>query len=117
MITYWTWSPEMPARSSAALMAKPPRFIAVKLLSAPESFPIGVRAPATMTEPGIETPLRCETCGFRAPGSRPPPVRSARIRLRVHTNRPRRCCRPRPRGEHLLVRVDLRVDRRDPGDP
>ena len=43
----------MPARSRAALMAKPPRSIAVKLLRAPDSFPMGVRAPATMTEPGI----------------------------------------------------------------
>src|ERR1700710_2612093 len=57
MITYWTWSPLMPARSRAAEMATPPRSIAVKLLRAPESFPMGVRAPATMTEPGIAEPL------------------------------------------------------------
>src|SRR5215472_16725727 len=35
-------------------MAKPPRSMALKPASAPESLPIGVRAPATMTEPGME---------------------------------------------------------------
>ena len=34
-------------------MAKPPRSMAVKLPSAPDSFPIGVRAPATMTASAI----------------------------------------------------------------
>src|SRR5919202_2981339 len=40
----------MPARSSAALMATPPRSAAEKSLSEPSSRPIGVRAPLTMTE-------------------------------------------------------------------
>ena len=34
-------------------MAKPPRSAALKLARAPLSFPIGVRAPATMYEPGM----------------------------------------------------------------
>ena len=34
-------------------MAKPPRSVAAKPPSAPESLPIGVRAPATITEPAI----------------------------------------------------------------
>src|SRR5579864_9663438 len=46
-----------PARSSAALMAKPPNSMAVNPLSAPDSFPIGVRAPATMTDPGMSGDL------------------------------------------------------------
>src|SRR3712207_4514545 len=50
MITYSTWSPEMPARSSAAFIATPPRSAAEKSLSEPSSRPIGVRAPLTMTE-------------------------------------------------------------------
>src|SRR5262245_58547324 len=43
----------MPARSRAAAMARPPRSVAGNEANAPESLPIGVRAPATMTEPGI----------------------------------------------------------------
>ena len=38
-------------------MAMPPRSMAVIDDSAPESFPIGVRAPETMTVPPIGTPL------------------------------------------------------------
>src|SRR5215510_5122040 len=34
-------------------MAKPPRSVALKPASEPESLPIGVRAPARMTEPAI----------------------------------------------------------------
>ena len=34
-------------------MAKPPRSAALKPASAPDSLPIGVRAPATMTEPAM----------------------------------------------------------------
>src|SRR6476469_4450522 len=36
-------------------MAMPPRSTAGKLFSAPDSLPIGVRSPPTMTDPGIET--------------------------------------------------------------
>ena len=50
MITYCTWSPPMPARSSAALMAKPPSSAPEKVFSEPSSRPSGVRAPATITE-------------------------------------------------------------------
>ena len=50
MITYSTWSPEIPARSRAALIAMPPRSAAEKSLSEPSSRPIGVRVPLTMTE-------------------------------------------------------------------
>src|SRR5215217_7633790 len=34
-------------------MANPPRSIAVNPLSAPDNFPMGVRAPPTITEPGM----------------------------------------------------------------
>src|SRR5438105_1124283 len=43
----------MPARSSAALMANPPNSDAENDASAPDSLPMGVRAPETMTEPGM----------------------------------------------------------------
>src|SRR3954451_4188803 len=102
MITYSTWSPLMPARSSAALMAKPPKSIAVKLLKAPDSFPIGVRAPATMTEPGIVDLSTNGSSRGRGHADAPPRLGDARIRLRVHTYRPRRNRRPRPREEHRL---------------
>jgi hypothetical protein len=44
-----------PARSSAALMAKPPRSVAANDASEPDSLPIGVRAPARMTEPAMRS--------------------------------------------------------------
>ena len=44
-----------PARSRAAAMAKPPSSVAAKPPRAPESLPIGVRAPATMTDPDMAT--------------------------------------------------------------
>ena len=47
-----TSSGATPARSRAARMATPPSCIAVKPASAPESLPMGVRAPATMTDVG-----------------------------------------------------------------
>src|SRR5690606_34220437 len=50
MITYWTWSPPIPARSRAALIAKPPRSAPEKDFSEPSSRPMGVRAHATITE-------------------------------------------------------------------
>src|SRR3984885_14974438 len=37
-------------------MANPPRSMAVKPANAPESFPMGVRAPATMTASAIPAP-------------------------------------------------------------
>ena len=53
MITWSTSSGLTPARSSAALIAKPPRSAALKDASAPLIFPMGVRAPATMYEPAM----------------------------------------------------------------
>ncbi|GAA2603377.1 hypothetical protein GCM10009863_16150 [Streptomyces axinellae] len=50
MITYSTWSPATPARSSAALMANPPKSAPEKDFREPSSRPMGVRAPATITE-------------------------------------------------------------------
>src|SRR6478752_7360724 len=44
----------MPLRSRAAEIAKPPSSIAVKPLSAPDSLPMGVRAPPTITDPGMD---------------------------------------------------------------
>ena len=41
------------AGSSAALMAMPPRSVAANPANAPESLPIGVRAPLRMTEPAM----------------------------------------------------------------
>jgi hypothetical protein len=50
MSTSSTSAGATPARRSASAMAKPPSCIAVKPDSAPDSFPMGVRAPATMTD-------------------------------------------------------------------
>ncbi|GAA2224506.1 hypothetical protein GCM10010232_06730 [Streptomyces amakusaensis] len=50
MITYCTWPGAMPARSTAAAMANPPRSEPEKEASEPRSRPIGVLAPATITE-------------------------------------------------------------------
>src|SRR5437016_6412385 len=41
----------MPARSSARLIAMPPRSVALNPANAPESLPMGVRADPTITEP------------------------------------------------------------------
>src|SRR5215469_6534791 len=49
MITYSTLSAATPARSSAALMARPPSWAPVNPLSEPSRRPIGVRAPPTIT--------------------------------------------------------------------
>src|SRR5918997_6706993 len=51
MITYWTWSGATPARSSAALMATDPSWAPLKSFNDPDILPIGVRAPATITDP------------------------------------------------------------------
>src|SRR6266545_1716131 len=62
MITYWTASGDTPARSRAALIATPPSCAAEKSLRDPSSRPMGVRAPATMTEPEpamTGPPARC----------------------------------------------------------
>src|SRR3954452_20083087 len=56
MITYSTCSPLIPAASSAALIAAVPSSPAVMPAKAPESLPMGVRWPETMTEPGMESP-------------------------------------------------------------
>ncbi|GAA3296126.1 hypothetical protein GCM10020295_25010 [Streptomyces cinereospinus] len=62
MITYCTWSPPIPARSRAALIAKPPRSAPEKDFSEPSSRPIGVRAPATMTDvvPFVAEDMSCD---------------------------------------------------------
>ena len=52
MITYSTCSGATPDFSSAPLMARPPRSEPEKSLSDPSSRPIGVRAPATITDTG-----------------------------------------------------------------
>src|SRR3954469_21750534 len=67
MITYWTWSGATPERSSAALMANPPRSAPEKSFSEPSSRPIGVRAPLTMTDPAIPVVLLGEPADGRAP--------------------------------------------------
>src|SRR5680860_412762 len=51
MITYSTWSPETPCFSNAPLMAAPPRSAADWSLRPPSRRPMGVRAPATITDP------------------------------------------------------------------
>ena len=53
MITYSTCSGATPAFSSAPLMANPPSSAAEKPFSEPSSRPIGVRAPATITDPDM----------------------------------------------------------------
>src|SRR3954452_15935489 len=57
MRTCSTCSGLTPARSSAALMAKPPSSAALNGAGAPLILPIGVRAPATMYEQAITCPL------------------------------------------------------------
>ena len=61
MMTGSTMSPAMPARASAAAMANPPSSAALNPASAPDILAMGVRAPATMTDPGMGY-LRCSTC-------------------------------------------------------
>src|SRR5215475_465409 len=56
----------MPARSSAALIATPPRSTAAKPVSAPSNRPIGVRAPLTITDPGM-TRLLAELTALLSP--------------------------------------------------
>src|SRR5690606_41090812 len=53
MMTYCTCSGATPARSSAAFMAIPPNSTAERSASEPRSRPMGVRAPATITEPDM----------------------------------------------------------------
>src|SRR6478672_1392424 len=53
MITYSTSSPVMPAFCRAAEMAIPPSSTAGMSLREPDNLPTGVRAPPTMTDPGI----------------------------------------------------------------
>ncbi|SCE18225.1 hypothetical protein GA0115240_14223 [Streptomyces sp. DvalAA-14] len=50
MITYSTCSPPIPARSSADLIANPPSSAPEKARRLPSSRPIGVLAPATITD-------------------------------------------------------------------
>src|SRR6266511_598755 len=50
MITYCTWSGEIPERSRAARIATSPSLVAGRSLSPPSRRPIGVRAPLTITE-------------------------------------------------------------------
>src|SRR6516164_4045462 len=112
MITYCTCSGATPERSSAALMATPPRSAAEKSLSEPSSLPIGVRAPLTITEPAMATTFRlsrdsihgapilgCEQAhaSLAVSAAQAPPWRD------VAANRPRghRGARPR-RGDRVL---------------
>ncbi len=60
MITYCTWSPPIPARSRAALIAKPPRSAPEKDFSEPSNRPMGVRAPATITEVFVPEDMSCD---------------------------------------------------------
>ena len=60
-------------------MAKPPRSVAAKPPRAPDSLPIGVRAPATMTDPGM-TYLRRPGGQFRRRPPRPATTTGAMIR-------------------------------------
>jgi hypothetical protein len=55
MITYSTASGATPALSSAALIAMPPSSTACSPDREPSSLPMGVRAPATMTELDMTT--------------------------------------------------------------
>ena len=54
MTTCWTCSGATPARSSAALMAIPPRSVAFREASPPPSLPTGVRALPRITVRGIQ---------------------------------------------------------------
>src|SRR5699024_11020681 len=55
--TYSTDSPEIPAFSSAPRIAIAPRSDPDNVLRPPMSLPTGVRAPATITDSGMRTPL------------------------------------------------------------
>lgn len=58
----------MCARSNAPAMARPPSSIALSEEREPESFPIGVRAPATITDPGIvDLPSSCSWLPSKKP--------------------------------------------------
>src|SRR5437868_4727748 len=60
----------MPARASAAAMARPPRSVASNDANAPESLPMGVRAEETITEPGMGTPERVGEFSWMVPSPR-----------------------------------------------
>src|SRR4051812_16174115 len=99
----------MPARSSAAFTATPPRSTAEKFFSEPDSLPIGVRAPLTMTDPAMGSLLR-KVGAEGLPGYRrdlPATTLPERARdpcgfptgddAHVHPHRPRRNRGARPR--------------------
>src|SRR5688500_14354078 len=68
-------------------MARPPRSMALKPAKAPASLPIGVRAPATMTEPGIANLLdgpsgpSLGSCASYEPGCETGPMRRWVVRV------------------------------------
>jgi methylmalonyl-CoA/ethylmalonyl-CoA epimerase len=64
----------MPARASAASIATAPRSMALSEANAPESFPIGVRADETMTDPGM-----AGSWSWVGSGRRIVPIRPERI--------------------------------------
>src|ERR1051325_6894802 len=70
MITYCTSPGATFARASAAPMAWPPSCAPLKSLSEPSKRPIGVRAPATITEPDM--------CSSSTPG---PSANGARVTI------------------------------------
>src|SRR3954453_15121213 len=59
-------------------MALPPRSMAEKSARAPLIFPMGVRAPATSTDPGMEGPPSGLASGLKTMWSRPQCTRIAR---------------------------------------
>src|SRR3954452_19170442 len=95
MRTCSTCSGLIPARSSAALMAKPPSSAALNDASAPLILPIGVRAPATMYEPGMASSPRCA----RRPGDAAPASVGPRDGRAATTARRRPVLQP---GEHVV---------------
>src|SRR4051794_7431434 len=111
MITYSTWSPATPARSRAALMASAPRSTAAKPLREPSRRPMGVRAPATMTDaamkPDLQEPGGTTFANIPTRGQ----CTSWEANAHAHAHRPRRDRLPRPRGEDRLLRDDVRAGR------
>src|SRR3954452_25622086 len=108
MITYSTCSPVIPDRARAALIASPPRSAALKSLSDPDRRPMGVRAPATITEV-MRGPPKARLTTFATI-----PMSTERYSGGPHADphRPHRDRLPRPGRDRGVLSQDLRIHRR-----
>ncbi len=60
MITYCTWSPPIPCTVEGGLDREAAEVGCGEGLQEPSSRPMGVRAPATITEPVVPEDMRCD---------------------------------------------------------